>query len=169
MDFINLLRSRYSVRAYKSDLVEEDMLRKVLEAARIAPSAANRQPLEIIVIHTKGREEELKRIYKTDWFTSAPIIICICAKPSEAWVRSDGKNYSDVDAAIAMDYLILSATNQGLGTCWIAAFDAIAAREVLGIPDGVEPVLFTPLGYPADEPRQTNRKHLHDILHNERY
>lgn len=170
MDFINLVSSRYSVRAYKSDPIEHEKLNRLLHAARIAPTAANRQPIEIIVIHTKGREEELKRIYKPDWFSSAPIVICMCTKPSEAWVRStDGKNYCDVDATIAMDHLILAATNAGLGTCWIAAFDPEAAREVLGIPEGVEPVLFTPLGYPADEPRLTKRKELSELVRYERY
>ena len=78
------------------------------------------------------------------------MIICGCAIPNKAWVRSDGKNYSDVDVAIAMDHLVLAATDVGLGSCWIAAFDPASAREVLGLPDSVEPIAFTPLGYAAD-------------------
>ncbi len=89
----------------------------------------------------------LKRIYDRAWFVQAPVVICACAIPDKAWVRRDGKNYCDVDVAIAMEHLILAATDVGLGTCWIAAFDPAAAREVLGLPNSVEPIAFTPLGY----------------------
>jgi nitroreductase len=86
------------------------------------------------------------------------LVICACGLPAQNWVRSDAKNYNDVDVAIAMDHLVLAAADLGLGTCWIAAFDPAAAREVLGLPDGVEPVAFTPLGYPADQPGPKARK-----------
>ena len=164
MEFSELIEKRYSVRAYKSDPVEDDKLQQVLEAARLAPTAANLQPFQLIVIHTAGREAELKRIYSRDWFVHAPLIICVCGIPGQGWVRKDGKSYNDVDAAIAMDHLILAATNLGLGTCWIAAFDPSAAREVLDLPDDVEPITFTPLGYPADEPGPTNRKALSELV-----
>ena len=169
MDFLKLIKNRYSVRAYKPDPVEEDKLQQVLEAARLAPTAANRQPFQLVVMHTKGRETELKRIYHRAWFVQAPLIICACGVPAQNWVRSDGKNYNDVDVAIAMDHLILAATDLGLGTCWIAAFDPAAAREVLGLPEGVEPVAFTPLGYPADQLRPKERKALSELVRYERW
>jgi nitroreductase len=158
MDFINLIQQRYSVRAYKPDPVEGDKMQQVLNAARLAPTAANRQPFQLIVIHTAGRQAELKKIYNREWFTQAPLVIGICALPAAAWVRRDGKNYADVDATIAMDHLILAATDLGLGTCWVAAFDPVAAREILKLPNDVEPVAFTPLGYPADQPKTKERK-----------
>ena len=164
MDFAALIRNRYSVRAYKPDAVEEDKLQQVLEAARLAPTAANRQPFQIVVIHTAGREAALRRIYDRDWFVQAPLVVCACGIPAQNWVRRDGKNYNDVDVTIAMDHLILAATDLGLGTCWIAAFDPAAAREVLGLPEGVEPVAFTPLGYPADELRPKVRKALSELV-----
>jgi len=164
MEFTELIRRRYSVRAYKPDPVEEDKLQQVLEAARLAPTAANRQPFQIIVIHTAGRGAELRRIYSREWFVQAPLVICICGIPAQAWIRRDGKNYDDVDVAIAMDHLVLAATDLGLGTCWIAAFDPAAAREVLRLPDGVEPMAFTPLGYPADQPGRKERKSLSDLV-----
>ena len=111
MEFAELIKKRHSVRAYKSDPVEEDKLQRVLEAARLAPTAANRQAFQIIVIHTAGREAELKRIYGRDWFVQPPLVICACAMPNQAWVRADGKNYNDVDVAIAMDHLVLAAAN----------------------------------------------------------
>ncbi len=169
MDFTELIRKRYSVRAYKPDLVEEDKLRQVLEAARLAPTADNRQPFQILVIHTQGREAELRRIYSRSWFTQAPLVICACGVPAQNWVRRDGKNYNDVDVAIAMDHLILAAAELGLGTCWIAAFDPAAAREVLGLPAGVEPIAFTPLGYPADRPHPKERKALSELVRYERW
>ncbi len=169
MEFWELISKRYSVRAYKPDPVEEDKLQRVLEAARLAPTAANRQPFQLVVIHTAGREAELQRIYQRGWFTDAPLILCACAIPAEGWVRMDGKPYTDVDVAIAMDHLILTATTLGLGTCWIAAFDPKAAREVLGLPDEVEPVVFTPLGYPADQPRAKKRKPLSELVRYERW
>ena len=164
MQFTELATKRYSVRSYKADSVEDDKLQSVLQAARLAPTAANRQAFRLIVILTKSRESELLRIYNRSWFVQAPVVICICAIPNEAWVRSDGKNYSDVDAAIVMDHLVLAATDLGLGTCWIGAFDPVAAREVLGIPEQVDPIAFTPLGYPADQSPAKKRKNLDDLV-----
>ena len=169
MDFQDLIRKRYSVRAYKSDPVEDEKLQQVLEAARLAPTAANKQPFQLIVIRTAGREEELGRIYKAKWFVQAPLVICACGVPAQTWVRMDGKNYNDVDVTIAMDHLILAATDLGLGTCWIAAFDPAAAREVLGLPDGVEPIAFTPLGHPAQQAPARKRKPLSDLLRYEHW
>jgi len=169
VEFSELIRARYSVRAYKPDAVEDDKLAQVLEAARLAPTAANRQPFQLIVIHTAGREDELRRIYGRDWFASAPLVICACGLPSQAWTRGDGKNFTDVDVAIVMDHLILAAADLGLGTCWIGAFDPAAAREVLGLPDDVEPIAFTPLGYPAGEPGKKKRRPLDDLVRYERW
>jgi nitroreductase len=169
MDFSELIKARYSVRAYKPDPVEDHKLAQVLEAARLAPTAANRQPFQIVVIHTAGREDELKRVYNRGWFVQAPLVLCACGIPADNWVRMDGKNYNDVDVAIAMDHLILAAADIGLGTCWIAAFDPAAAREVLNLPDEVEPVAFTPLGYPADTLRPKSRKPLETLVRYERW
>ena len=101
MEFTEVIKRRYSVRSYRSDLVPDDVLAQVLEAARLAPTAANRQPFKIIVIYTEGREAELQRIYPNQWFAQAPLLICVCSVPDEAWKRSDGKNYADIDATIA--------------------------------------------------------------------
>jgi nitroreductase len=169
MNFSELVRTRYSVRAYKPDPVEEEKLEQILEAVRLAPTAANRQPFRIVVIHTEGREEELRRIYRRHWFVQAPILLCACGVPAENWVRMDGKNYNDVDVTIAMDHLILAAADLGLGTCWVAAFDPDAAREILNLPEGVEPVAFTPLGYPNDTPSKKKRKPLDELVRYERW
>jgi len=169
VEYLELIRKRYSVRAYKSDPVEEEKLHQVLEAARLAPTAANRQPFRIVVVRTEGRQEELQRVYPREWFAKAPLVLCICTMAEQGWVRMDGKRYTDVDAAIVMDHLILAATDLGLGTCWIAAFNPTAARQVLGLPEGVEPIAFTPLGYAADQPRPKERKPIADLVRYERW
>jgi nitroreductase len=171
VEFNELIQQRYSVRAYKPDPVENAKLEKVLEAARIAPTAANRQPFQLVVIHTKGREAEVRRMYHREWFVQAPIIICAVGLISQGWVRgADGKNYTEVDVTIALDHLILEATNQGLGTCWIAAFNPDAVRQALGLPEEVEPIALTPLGYPADQPpSKKTRKSLSELVRYERW
>ncbi len=164
MGFSDLAAKRYSVRAYKTDAVPEHVLQQVLRDACLAPTAANRQAFQLIVIQTAGREDGLRRIYDRDWFVQAPLVICACGLPAKNWVRRDGRNYNDVDVAIVVDHLILSATNLGLGTCWIGAFDPAAARDVLGLPDDVEPIAFTPIGYPADEPPSKKRKAISELV-----
>lgn len=170
MEYSELMAARYSVRAYRPDPVEDSKLQAVLEAARLAPTACNRQPFQIAVLHTAGREAEIGRIYGRPWFVQAPVVLAVCAVPAQAWVReSDRFNSALMDATIAADHLILAAANLGLGTCWIAAFDVQAAREVLRLPEGVEPVVFTPLGYPADPPRPKKRKPLSELVRYERW
>lgn len=169
MEFSELIKERYSVRAYTPDPVDDEKLEKVLEAARLAPTAANRQPFQLIVIHTAGREEELYDIYKKAWFVEPPLVICACGLKERGWTRRDGKSYVDVDVAIVMDHLILAAANEGLGTCWVGAFDPDAARRVLGLPEEIEPIAFTPLGYPADEPGRKKRKPLDELVRHERW
>jgi nitroreductase len=170
MEFQELIKKRYSVRAYKPDAVEEEKLARVLESARWAPTACNLQPFRVIVIRTGGREEELGRVYKREWFTQAPLVLAVCALPKEGWVRKyDGWNAAEVDATIAMTHIVLAAANEGLGTCWIAAFDPKAAREVLGLPAGVVPSAFTPLGYPADSIPPKKRKPVDEIVRRERW
>ena len=170
MDFLKIANQRYSVRAYQSKPVEDVKLEAVLRAARLAPTAANRQPIRIMVIRTEGREDELGRIYGRQWFVDAPLVICVCGIEAEAWVRShDGKSYLEVDAAIVMDHIVLAATSLGLGTCWIAAFDPDAAREVLDLPEGVKPIVFTPLGYPDAEPGTKKRKSIGELVKYDRW
>ena len=164
MDYFELIQNRYSVRSYTNQPVTEENLNKILEAARLAPTACNRQAFKLVVINTKGREADLKKIYKGDWFASAPIILGIFSMPEKTWVRVDNKNYSDVDAAIVMDHIILASTALGLGTCWVGAFDPKAAKEIIGLGKGYEPIAFTPIGY-ADtiEPIKT-RKAIDEIV-----
>ncbi len=165
MDFLELVRQRYSVRAYKSDPVEDEKLQMILEAARLAPTAANRQPIRIVVVVTAEYRTMLQQVYSQRWFLDAPLALCVCGVDSEAWVRrQDGINYVDVDAAIVMDHIVLTATSLGLGTCWIGAFNPDAVYEGLNLPSGMHPVALTPLGYPDDRPGPKRRKELSDLV-----
>jgi len=164
VEYFELIRQRHSVRSYRSDAVEPEKLQKILEAARLAPTAANRQAFKVIVFDTGGRKEEAHRIYGRDWFGEAPLILAVCSIPKKCWVRSDNKCYSDVDAAIVMDHMILAATELGLGTCWVAAFDPQAARDILQLDEAWEPVAMTPLGYARETVFPKLRKPLEDIV-----
>jgi len=167
MDFLELTKKRYSVRAYKSTPVEDEKLKQILEAARMAPTGSNQQAFQLVVVHTKGREEELRPIYNRDWFVQAPIIICACATTIPGQAYDEGRSYRNV--GIVMDHLILAATNLGLGTCWIGAFDANAARDILGLPKDVKPIVFATVGYSDDEPRPKVRKSIDELVRYEQW
>jgi nitroreductase len=170
MDFFEVLEKRYSVRSYLPDPVEDAKLGQILEAARMAPTAANRQPFRLIVVHTAGKKAELNKVYGAGWLAGAPLLVCVCAVPSQSWTHfHTGKNYCDVDVAIVMDHLILAATGLGLGTCWIAAFDHSALKIMLRLPDELEPVVITPLGYPADNAEPKIRRPLEELVRYERW
>lgn len=166
MGVFEIIRKRRSIRLYEEKPVEQEKLNRVLEACRLAPSADNRQPWRFIVVTNDEVKEKLRASYDEEWFVSAPVIIIGCAVPKEAWVRMDGQEYWMVDVAIAMQNMILVATELGLGTCWIADFDEEAARKALKLSQSVRIVAMTPLGYPTEEKRPVrNRKSLSEIVH----
>ena len=152
VEFEQLIETRYSVRGYRPDPIPEPLLQQVLRAGILAPTAANRQPFRILVLETESRRAELRTVYHREWFTEAPLILVVVAVLEEAWVRRfDALNHYLVDAAIVMDHMVLAAADVGLGTCWICAFDPHAARTVLALPPGTEPVAMSPLGYARDD------------------
>ena len=169
MEFYEVLKKRRSIRKYKKAPVEQDKIDRILEAARIAPSAANFQPWHFIVIKDESVKLALKEAYGREWFYSAPVTICACGEPAKAWVRRDGKNYLDVDVSIAFEHLVLAAAAEGLGTCWVGAFDPAVVRRVLGLPDGIEPIAMTPIGYPDETPRPFSRKSMAEIVRRDRW
>jgi nitroreductase len=167
MDFLELAKKRFSVRAYSPAQVDEDKVQAVIEAGRLAPSAANRQPLAFIVVREAAQRRALGEAYPREWFWKTPVIVVVCTEPARGWVRVDGKNYADVDGAIAMDHMTLCAADLDLGTCWIGAFDPVKVKRVLRLPDGVEPLAMTPLGYAAEGTRPKSRKAAGELVHNE--
>jgi nitroreductase len=169
MDFQELIRVRRSVRGYKPDPVEEDVLFRVLGAGRVAPTAANLQPFHLIVVTDADTRARMQAIYPRDWFYAAPVIVVGCVEPAKAWKRGDGWNAAEIDLAIVMDHIILAATEEGLGTCWVCNFDEAKTKEILGIPPEMRVLAMTPLGYPNASPRPYARKRLEDLVHKDRW
>ncbi len=169
MSFLELVQKRSSVRGYDPSPIADEDVNQVIEAGRLAPSAANQQPWHFIVTRGEATRRELREAYGKDWFCKAPVILTVCVEPSKAWTRHDGKNYAFVDGAIAMDHMTLCATDLGLGTCWIAAFDPAKLRRILNLPDGIEPVAMTPLGRPAAPVLPKRRKATDEIVHRDRW
>ncbi len=167
-DFLELAARRTSIRAYRPDPVAEADLAAVLEAARLAPTACNLQPFQLLVVRDPARRAAVCRAYPRDWLKTAPVLLVLCVEPGRAWKRRDGKNYADVDGAIVMDHLILAAADRGLGTCWIGAFDPALLREALNLPEGLEPLVMTPLGLPAEPGRPKERKSLNVLVRDDR-
>jgi nitroreductase len=170
MEFFDLIQQRYSVRGYQAAAVEDEKLQRILAAACLAPTAANRQPFQIIVTHVAGNEEALGQVYHRQWFTQAPLVLCVCGVHKQGWVRSyDALNATLIDTAIVMTHIILAAADLGLGTCWIGAFNPTAARQFFKLPDEIEPVALTPLGYPSDPIRPKQRKPLAELVRYEHW
>jgi nitroreductase len=170
LDILEVLKKRRSIRKYQTKPVEKDKVLKVLEAARLGPSAANRQPCQFIVVTDENARERLRSSYNEDWFVRAPVVIVGCVNPKESWRRKDREEYWKVDAAIAMQNLILAATELGLGTCWVARFDEKAAKKALDIPKEFKIVAMTPLGYPDEEKDLvSDRKPLDALVHYDKW
>ncbi len=171
MDFYKAVQSRLSIRAYKPDPVPEEALNRILEAARLAPSAKNLQPWKFIVVKDPAVRAALIPACRGQAFVGeAPLVICACAVESEAWTNMGGYWKSDiVDVTIAFEHIVLAAAAEGFGTCWIGAFLEEEVRKVLAIPAGVKPVALTPLGYPAREAKPRPRKSLSEIVCWDRY
>jgi nitroreductase len=167
MHVYETMQKRRSIRKYTKQPVENEKIQKILNSARLGPSAANKQPCHLIVVSDPGR---LKEAYRAEWFQQAPLVVVVCANEKVAWRRSDGLNYWVVDAAIAMQNIVLVATELGLGTCWVGAFDEGKLRKALDIPEDYKIVAMTPIGY-GDERKEpvTDRKPLDTILHKEKW
>ncbi len=171
MDFYEVVRRRVSVRAYKPDPIPEEVLNRILEAGRLAPSAKNYQPWKFIVVRDEKVRRELVPACRNQAFIAqAPVVICGCALLDQAWKGMGGYwSAAEVDVTIALEHIILAAANEGLGTCWIGAFKEEEVRRVLAIPEGVKPVALTPVGYPAHEVAPRPRKALNEIVCFDRY
>jgi nitroreductase len=178
MELMDVLRERRSVRSFREGGVEKEKLNMVLEAARIAPSWQNKQCWSFIVVSDK---EIIKKLGDNinGWLKGAPLAIVACGDPRQSGERN-GIQYYLVDVSIAMQQLVLAATDLGLGTCWLGVFDEATVRQTLAIPDGIKVVAITPLGYPAEKEglrdRMTrtligskNRKDMAEIVHQERW
>lgn len=155
MNFIEIAKKRYSVRSYKDKPVEEEKLRKILEAAHVAPTAANLQPVRLLVVQSR---EGLEKIGKGANLYGAPLAVIVCADCSRAWVRPfDKKQAGDIDASILTDHMMLQATELGLGSVWICYFKPDVIKQEFGLPNELEPVNILAVGYPDEEAADPER------------
>jgi nitroreductase len=165
MEFYDVVQKRLSVRSYKPDPVPEEVLNRILEAGRLAPSAKNYQPWRFIIVKDPAIRQALVPACRGQGSVGqAPVVICACCVIDQVWKGMGGYWSAEaVDITIALEHMMLAATAEGLGTCWIGAFLEAEVKKVLAIPDGVKPIALTPLGYPARESKPQPRKPLSEI------
>lgn len=169
MEFYEVIHARESIRNYDPGRpVEKDTLDRIMDAGRIAPSAANRQPWEFWLISSPEMLAAVRTCYHHDWYKNAPHVLVVVGKKDEAWVRrADGHNAIETDLAIAMTHLILAAENEGVGTCWIANFDPKVMQNALGLKEDQVVFGITPLGYPQQgfiKKGEKNRKSFQEVI-----
>lgn len=168
-DFFGTVRHRHSVRKYQTDIaVEREKLHAILEMACAAPSAGDLQAYQIIVVATPAEREGLGRAAGGQTFLSeAPVCLVFCSDP-EASAKQYGERgrslYAIQDATIAAAYAQLAVVAAGMGSTWVGAFDEAAVKELLGIPTHQRPVALLSIGYPAEMPEPTSRRHLNEIV-----
>jgi nitroreductase len=160
MDFTKVVEKRRSIRRYKPDPVPDNLIEKILESARVAPSASNRQPYHFIIVKDP---EKKKALGLREGTAEAPVIIVGCADPSLS------PTWHLVDFAIAFEHIVLAATNLGIATCWQGRLENETIKKVLNIPDTIKVVAVTPLGYPAEKPEPKERKTLSEMVHHEKW
>lgn len=149
MEFTELIRSRESIRNYDpSRPVPREILERILDAGRMAPSACNIQPWKFLVISSPAMLEKVRACYGKEWFKEAPHILIVVGFRDQAWKRNyDGYNSIETDMTIAMDHLILAAENEGVGTCWIENYNPDILRKALDLTENQVVFSITPLGY----------------------
>lgn len=171
MNFLEIAKSRYSVRDYTSQKVEQEKLEKILFAAHVAPTAANLQPVRLIVVQ---EDEGLNKIGKAANLYGAPLAIIVCSEHTKAWTRPfDRKQTVDIDASILTDHMMIEATELGLGSVWICYFKPDVIKKEFQLPDTLEPINILAIGYsnenPADQERHaTQRISLDELVHYEK-
>jgi len=152
MDFSAVIKTRRSVRAYSDRPIPGEVLGRVLEAARLAPSACNFQPWRFVVVKDAATRGQLAKLAHNQQFVAqAPVVIVCCGKRyanSNSWI---GDNLYLIDLGIAIEHLVLAARNEGLGTCWIGAFQDQPIKKLLSVPADHDILMLLPAGYPVSE------------------
>lgn len=165
--FLPLADRRYSCRRYSAEVVSQADLDYILECARIAPSACNRQPWRLALVTSERGRDAVAASYDRDWIRTAPMHIVVLGDPAEGWTRScDGHSHIDVDCSIIAEHICLAASDRGLGTCWVCNFDPEKLKEGLDVPAGLVPVVILPIGHPAEGAceRHKVRKSIDEII-----
>ena len=169
MDFFEFVSTRRSIRTFTDRRVDDEQLHKILEAANLAPSAGNLQAYEIYVVREPSLRTSLAEAAHSQSFVSeAPLVLVFCAHPARSAQRYKQRGerlYAIQDATIACTFAMLAATDLGLGTVWVGAFDEESMRQAIGAPPGVNPVALLPIGYAAEKPEAAARRPLHELVH----
>jgi nitroreductase len=173
VEVFEAIRGRRSIRAFESREVPEELVERLIEAARWAPSAGNIQPWEFIIV----RKQEIKRKLAEaalwqSFIEEAPVVIVVCAdevRSTQGYGMRGKTLYCIQDTAAAIQNIHLAAYSMGLGTCWVGAFREDEARKVLKTPAGIRPVAIIPVGYPAETPSPRSRRPLRQIVHYETF
>jgi nitroreductase len=169
MDVLSAIQGRRSIRQYSSQPIEDEKLNSVLEAARLSPSANNRQAWKFIVVKDPETRIRLAEAAGGQLFIGhAPVILVACGTEPEG-IMTCGQNRYSLDLSIATAYMMLEAFEQGLGTCWLGRFNEQQVKEILGIPESIRVVVMTPLGYPAETPAARPRKNQSEIVRYDKY
>lgn len=166
MNFLDLVKQRYSCRSYQNKSVEQEKLDYVMDCARLAPSAVNKQPWLFRIVSDDASKAKLQECYDRDWFKTAPMYIICSILHDEEWIRYDGKHHGNIDIAIAIEHLCLAATEQGLATCWVCNFNVEKCKKNFDIHADEDPTVIIPIGYAADQPTEKKRKPISEIIFN---
>ena len=158
MEFYDVIRLRRSIRSYHPTPVPQEIVERIAEAVNLAPTACNRQPFRVLFVTDPAKRAALCKAYKASWLAEAPAIAVVVGNAPAAWKRLEGDSIIDVDCAIAMEHLVLAATEEGLGTCWVCAFDRAAVDAALGLSGGEHSVALTPVGYAKESAQPQVRK-----------
>jgi nitroreductase len=170
MDVYEAITARKSVRAFESREIPEEVLLRLLEAARLAPSASNRQEWRFVVVRDAATRKDLARAAKGQTFVGDASVVLACCAETDGHTMACGQACYPIDVAIAIDHITLCAVSEGLGTCWIGAFDEAQVKQILGIPPTVRVVELLPIGYPKDaSPKRKSRIALDEMVHRERW
>ncbi len=151
MDFLELSRTRYSVRSFAQKAVEPEKLERILEAGRLAPTATNAQPAHIIVVKSEAARAALYEA--TPMSFQAPISLLVCYDESEAWHNRREENYhsGEMDASIVCDEMMLAAVELGLGTLWARGYDTETVAKAMNIPEHLTLCCILDIGYPSED------------------
>ena len=169
MEFKEIIQKRRGIRGFTNQLITENKIRRVLEAARLAPSGANRQEWKFVVVRDADKREALAEAANNQAFVGqAPVIIAAVALIPDRIMTCDIPAYA-VDLAIAVEHIVLAAVDEGLGTCWIGAFSQENVRKILGIPEKYKVVTVMPIGYPAGETSARPRKSIEEVICYEKF
>lgn len=168
MDVFECIKTRRSIRAYKEKPIEEKKLMRIMESARLAPSAHNHQPWKFILVRDKRKKEELAHACCGQMFVKEADTVVVGLGLKKHTFRN-GINSNAIDVTIALEHIVLEAWELGIGSCWILAFWPDKVRKILEIPDDIDIVGIITLGYPDENPPQRPRKSLEEIICREKY